>query len=257
MYFDTHAHYDGEAFDGDRDAVLKGLPAAGIGLVLNPGCDMASTRKAIEMAEAHAHVFAAAGIHPHEASSLGAGDLDELGRCHPKVMAIGEIGLDYHYDYSPRDTQRDVFRAQMELARALALPVIVHDREAHEDCLAIVREFPAVRGVYHSYSGSLEQAKILVGLGWSLSFTGAVTFKNARRACEVAAWLPGDRIMLETDSPYMTPVPFRGRRNDSTTLPLIAARLAELRGVTTEEIERLTFENGVRFFGIPGAWQSS
>lgn len=250
MYFDTHAHYDDRRFDGDRDELLASLPQRGVGLVVNPGCDLESSRLALSYAMRFEHIYAAVGAHPHEAVKVTQEWLDFFAAPHEKRVAIGEIGLDYHYDFSPRDTQRAVFTAQMEIAGALKLPVIVHDREAHEDCLRIVRQFPDVRGVYHCYTGSLEQAKILVGLGWSVSFTGSVTFKNAKKAAETAAWLPGDRLMIETDSPYMTPEPHRGKRCDSTYLPFVAKKLAELRGVSGEEIERLTWNNGKKFFGL-------
>ncbi len=250
MYFDTHAHYDDERFDADRDEMLASLPAKGVRLVVNPGCGLESSRLALSYAERFGHMYAAVGAHPHEAAEVTPEWLDFFAASHEKRVAIGEIGLDYHYDFSPREIQRSVFKAQMEIARALNLPVIVHDREAHEDCLNIVRQFPGVRGVYHCYSGSLEQAKILVSLGWSISFTGSVTFKNAKKAAETAAWLPADRLMIETDSPYMTPEPHRGKRCDSTYLPYVAQKLGELRGVSSDEIEELTWNNGRAFFGI-------
>jgi TatD DNase family protein len=191
MYFDTHAHYDDEAFDADRDALLASLPAAGIGLVVNPGCDLASSRKAVALAGRFPHVYAAVGCHPHEAKDMQKSDLDAFAAlaAEKKVVAVGEIGLDYFYDRSPREVQRARLLEQMALADDLHLPVIVHDREAHADCLGIVRQFPRVTGVFHCYSGSLEYAKTLVSLGWYLGFTGAVTFKNARKALETLAWL--------------------------------------------------------------------
>ena len=214
MLFDTHAHYYAEAFDPDRDAVLSALPAAGVGLVLCPGCDLDTSRQSIQLAEAYPHVYAAAGVHPEDALGLPVDWLDQVAEMtrHPKVKAIGEIGLDYYWKEVPRDLQKEVFRAQLQLAKVLDLPVIVHDREAHADCLAIVREFPGVRGVFHCYSGSAEDAKTLVKLGWHLSFTGTITFKNARKAPEVIAAVPLERIMVETDAPYMAPTPFRGKR---------------------------------------------
>lgn len=252
MYFDTHAHYDDEAFDADRDAVLQSMPGRGISLIVNPGCNLPSSRAALELSRRYPFVYAAVGVHPHDAESMKAGDLATLRELasQERAVAIGEIGLDYYYDRSPRQVQKERFREQMALAAEMNLPVIIHDREAHEDCLNIVREFKSVRGVYHCYSGSLEQAKVLVRLGWYISFTGAVTFKNARRAHEVISWMPGDRLMLETDSPYLTPVPHRGKRNDSGYLPLIAEAAAALRGVSAEEIAAVTLENGKRFFGI-------
>ena len=254
MLFDTHAHYDDEAFDADRDAVLTALPEQGVGLILNPGCDVESSRKAVRYAAAYPHVYAAVGIHPENCGGCTAGDLDAIRALaqQPKTVAIGEIGLDYYWaENPPRDFQQQVLRQQLALARELALPVIIHDREAHADTLAIVREFPGVTGVFHCFSGSPEMARELLKMGWYLGFDGPVTYKNARRAPEVAAVTPLDRMLIETDSPYMTPVPYRGRRNDSGYVHLVAEKLAEWKGVTPEEMARVTTENGKRLFRIP------
>ena len=254
MLFDTHAHYDDESFDADRDAVLTVLPEQGVGLILNPGCDVESSRKAVRYAAAYPHVYAAVGIHPENCGGCTAGDLDAIRALaqQPKTVAIGEIGLDYYWaENPPRDFQQQVLRQQLALARELALPVIIHDREAHADTLAIVREFPGVTGVFHCFSGSPEMARELLKMGWYLGFDGPVTYKNARRAPEVAAVTPLDRMLIETDSPYMTPVPYRGRRNDSGYVHLVAERLAEWKGVTPEEMARATTENGKRLFRIP------
>ena len=252
MFFDTHAHYDDARFDEDRDAVLSALPDSGVDLVVNAGTDLPTSRFGLELAEKYPFVYAAVGIHPHEADSLSESALAELKALseHEKAVAIGEIGLDYHYDFSPREQQKKAFRAQLALARELGLPVIVHDREAHEDCMQIVREFPGLRGVFHCFSGSLEMGRELLKMGWYLSFTGAITFKNARRALETVAEMPTDRLMLETDCPYLTPEPNRGRRNDSRYLHLTAAKVAEIRGISLEEAARISKENGRRFFGI-------
>lgn len=254
MFFDTHAHYDDEQFDPDRDAVLQSLPEQGIGLVVNPGCNLASSRKAVSYAEAYPHVYAAVGIHPSDAGRFTPEMVDELRQLameHPKVRAIGEVGLDYYWDdYAGHDVQKACLRAQMALAEEQNLPILFHDREAHGDSLSIIREFPRVRGVMHCYSGSLEDAKVLVKLGWMLSFTGSITFKNARKAPEVIQWLPLDRIMIETDSPYLAPVPYRGRRNDSRYVPLVAKTIAELKGLPLEEVEQITTENAKQFYGI-------
>ncbi|MGI6497464.1 MAG: TatD family hydrolase [Oscillospiraceae bacterium] len=253
MFFDTHAHYDDRAFEDDRDEILSALPDAGISLVLNPGANMASSRAAIRLAEAYDFVYAAVGVHPHDAKKMTDGDLSTLRglAAHPKVMAIGEIGLDYFYDHSPREVQQKRLREQMALAESVALPVIIHDRDAHGDCFDIVRSFPKVKGVYHCYSGSLEMARQLLDLGWYLSFNGAITFKNARKALEVIRYMPLDRLMLETDAPYLSPVPFRGKRNDSRRLPFVAEVIAATRGgVDVEDVARITLENGKRFFGI-------
>lgn len=254
MLFDTHAHYDDESFDADRDAVLTALPEQGVGLILNPGCDVESSRKAVRYAAAYPHVYAAVGIHPENCGGCTAGDLDAIRALAqlPKTVAIGEIGLDYYWaENPPRDFQQQVLRQQLALARELALPVIIHDREAHADTLAIVREFPGVTGVFHCFSGSPEMARELLKMGWYLGFDGPVTYKNASRAPEVAAVTPLDRMLIETDSPYMTPVPYRGRRNDSGYVHLVAEKLAEWKGVTPEEMARVTTENGKRLFRIP------
>ena len=250
MLFDTHAHMDADDFDSDRQELMAALPGRGISLVMNPGCSYASSLDAIALAERYDFVYAAVGSHPDVADEV---DDDLIARyralCkHPKVKAIGEIGLDYHYEDIPRDIQQRAFRLQMELARELDLPVIVHEREAHEDGLRIVDEFPTVKGVFHCYSGSLEMAKELVRRGWYIGFTGVLTFKNARKAIEVAAGIPLERIVIETDCPYMAPVPFRGKRNDPGLLCHMAEKLAEIRGITTEEAARVTLENGKRLY---------
>lgn len=253
MYFDTHAHYDAEQFDGDRDRVLSALPAAGVELAVDPGCDLTSSRAALALAERYDFLYAAVGCHPENCAPYREEDLDQIRDMarHPKCVAIGEIGLDYYWaENPPRALQQRVFRDQLALAAELDLPVIVHDREAHGDSLAAVKEFPAVRGVFHCFSGSAEMAKELVGLGWMISFTGVLTYKNARKALEAAAAVPLDRLMIETDSPYMAPVPCRGQRNDSRNLVYICEKLAELKGVSPEECARITLKNGKRFFHI-------
>ena len=253
MLFDTHAHMDDHAFDEDRAVLLANLPEQGLSLVMNPGCSLASSRNACALAEQYDNIYAAVGSHPDVADEVNDEVLEEyrkLCRENPKVKAIGEIGLDYHYEDIPRDIQKKAFRAQMALAAERKLPVIVHERDAHEDGMKIVEEFPDVTGVFHCYSGSLEMAKWLVNRGWYIGFTGVLTFKNARKAVEVAANIPLDRLVLETDCPYMAPEPFRGRRNDPGKLYRMAERLAEIRGVGLEEIHRITLENGKRLYGI-------
>ena len=251
--FDTHAHYDDSRFDGDRDAVLAALPEAGVELVLDPGCDLPSSRAAAALAERYGHVYAAAGIHPENCAGFQDADLAALRQllAQPKVAAIGEIGLDYYWEENPpRDFQQMVFRKQLALAEELDLPVIVHDREAHGDSLSIIREFPAVTGVFHCFSGSPEMAEELLKRGWYLGFDGPITYKNARRAPEVADITPLERMVVETDAPYLSPVPVRGRRNDSRYLPHVIAKLAEWKGVTPEEMTRITCENGKRLFRL-------
>ena len=251
--FDTHAHYDDAQFDPDREALLAALPQHGVGLVVNPGCDIPSSQRAAALAERYPHVYAAVGYHPENCGPYVPADLETLRQlaARPKVVAIGEIGLDYYWEENPpRKFQQMVFRRQMALAEELNLPVIVHDREAHGDSLAIVKEFPKVRGVFHCYSGSAEMARQLVDLGWMISFTGVLTYKNARKAVEAALAVPMDHLMIETDSPYMAPAPHRGKRNDSGYVLHICEKLAELKGLTVEETARITLENGRRFFGI-------
>ena len=204
MLFDTHAHMDADAFDMDRDALLGGLQDKGIGYVMNPGCSLESSRQAVALAEKYSVVYAAVGSHPDAADEVNDTVLEEyrkLCKLNNKIKAIGEIGIDYHYEDIPRPLQLKAFRDQMVLAQELDLPAIVHEREGHEDGMAVVREFPKVTGVFHCYSGSAEMAKQLVQLGWYIGFTGVLTFKNARRAIEAAQSIPLERIVLETDCP--------------------------------------------------------
>ena len=253
MLFDTHAHLDDVAFDEDRQELLASFPEQGLALVMNPGCSLASSRNAAALAEKYDYIYAAVGSHPDVADDVNEEVLAEyrtLCASNPKIKAIGEIGLDYHYEDIPREIQLKAFRMQMELARELNLPVIVHEREAHEDGMKVVKEFPDVTGVFHCYSGSAEMARQLVDLGWYIGFTGVLTFKNARKAVEVAASIPLDRIVIETDCPYMAPEPFRGKRNDPSKLYRMAEKLAEIRGLTVEEIHEITVENGKRLYRI-------
>lgn len=253
MLFDTHAHYDDEAFSDDRDALLTAMPERGVGRIVNPGCTLESSAAAVALAEQYPHVYAAVGIHPEECGDFVPTDIDALRQLakKPKVVAIGEIGLDYYWPENPsHEFQQMVLRAQLELAREVQLPVIIHDRDAHADTLTIVKEYPEVRGVFHCYSGSVEMARELIKMGWYLGFDGPLTYKNTRKAIEVAAEAPLDRILIETDSPYLTPVPHRGKRNDSTYVGYVCDKLAEIRGLSREEMERITWENGCRFFGL-------
>ena len=253
MLFDTHAHYDDGAFEADRRELLAAMPEHNVGLIVNPGCTVDSSRAAVALAAEFPHVYAAVGIHPENCGDFVPQQMEEIRALAKgdKVVAIGEIGLDYYWpENPPRELQQQVLRAHMALAEELGLPVIIHDREAHADCLTIVREFPAVTGVFHCFSGSVEMARELLKLGWMLSFNGAITFKNARKAPEVVAAVPMDRLMIETDAPYLTPVPFRGKRNDSTYVHLVAEKIAQIKGVDPAEAERITWENGKRFFGI-------
>lgn len=253
MFFDTHAHYDSNRFDKDRDAVLSSLPALGVGLVIDPGCDEESSKAAVALSEQYDFLYAAVGWQPQELKeSYYDGALDliwELAQ-HPKVVAIGEVGLDYYWDTSYNELQHEVLRRQLAMAQELELPIIFHDREAHGDSLSIVKEFPRVRGVFHCYSGSPEMAKQLLDLGWYLGFDGPVTYKNSRKHREVLEICPLDRILIETDSPYLAPEPHRGTRNHSGNLRYIAGKIAEIKGKTEEEIADITTENGRRLFRI-------
>ena len=253
MLFDTHAHMDDRAFDTDRTELLAGLPDQGICLLMNPGCSLESSRNVDKLTRRYDYIYGAVGSHPDVADEVNEAVLAEyraMVASNPKIRAIGEIGLDYHYEDIPRELQRNAFRLQMELARELKLPAIVHERDAHEDGMKIAEEFPEVTGVFHCYSGSAEMAKWLVNRGWYIGFTGVLTFKNARKALEVAAAIPMDRIVLETDCPYMSPEPFRGKRNDPGKLYRMAEKLAELRGLTVEEVHAITTENGKKLYGI-------
>ena len=253
MLFDTHAHMDDKAFTEDRMQLLAGLPEKGVGLVMNPGCSLASSRNAVALAEQFPHVYAAVGSHPDVVDEVNEEVLEEyrkLCKLNPKVKAIGEIGLDYHYEDIPREIQKKAFIAQMELAKELDMPVIVHEREAHDDGMNIIRQFPTVKGVFHCYSGSAEMARQLTKLGWYIGFTGVLTFKNARKAVETAQSIPLEQIVIETDCPFMAPEPFRGKRNDPSLVYRVAEKLAELRGISVEDAKRITFENGKRLYRI-------
>ena len=255
MYFDTHAHMDDRRFDKDREELFKELPSRGISLMINPGTDLTSSKKAIEYARTYEYVYAAVGFHPHDAKNMQDEDLDmleEMALNNPKVVAIGEIGLDYHYDFSPREVQKERFIQQLELAAKLKLPVIIHNRESHGDMMNILEEKKNILtgGVTHCYSGSWEMAERLLDLGFYISLAGPVTFKNAKRAVEVAKKIPLDRLLIETDSPYLTPVPHRGKRNDPGYVKFVAEKIGELRGLSGEEVGRITKENGMRLFSI-------
>ena len=253
MLFDTHAHMDDQAFDEDREQLLRDLPNQGIGLLMNPGCSLESSRNVDKLSRQYDYIYGAVGSHPDVADEVNEAVLEEyrmLCKQNDKIKAIGEIGLDYHYEDIPREIQQKAFRMQMELARELGLPAIVHERDAHEDGLKIVDEFPEVKGVFHCYSGSAEMAKELVKRGWYIGFTGVLTFKNARKAIEVARTIPLNRIVIETDCPYMSPEPFRGKRNDPGKVYRMAEKLAEIHGISVEEAQRITFENGKKLYRI-------
>ena len=252
MLFDSHAHLNDEAFDQDRAELLETFRDAGVGLVMNAGCSLASSREGIALAEAYPWIYCPVGTHPDTADEVNEEVLEVYRQMcsHPKVKAIGEIGLDYYYETIHRDAQMRAFRMQMQLAEELDMPVIVHERDAHEDGMSIVKEFPKVKGVFHCYSGSAEMARQLVDMGWYIGFTGVLTFKNARKAVETAASIPLERILLETDCPYMAPEPYRGKRNHPGYLPQMAEKLAQIRGIPVEKAIRATMENAKRLYRI-------
>ena len=252
MYFDTHAHYDDKAFDADRDELLLSLPQKGVELVVLPGCDLESSKRAVEIADRYNYIYAAVGVHPGELADFKESDLAEIEALakHEKCVAIGEIGLDYYWDDSRKDEQKLLLKAQLELALRLDKLVIIHDREAHADSMEILFQYPQLRGVFHCFSGSKEMAQELLKRGWYLGFDGPVTYKNARKAVEVVEICPMDRLLIETDSPYLSPVPMRGKRNDSSNLSYVVEKIAQLKGISPEETARLSLENGKRLFGI-------
>lgn len=249
--FDSHAHYDSDAFDADRKELVSALPERGVCGIINCASDMASCLSTLELADEFPFIYAACGVHPHEAENCKDGYLSVLKKfcMEKKCVAVGEIGLDYHYDFSPRDIQQKVFEEQLILAIELDLPVIIHDREAHEDTMNLLKKYKP-RGVVHCFSGSAEMAKEVVKLGMYIGLGGAVTFKNARKPREVAEVVPEDRLLIETDCPYMTPVPYRGQRCDSSFIPHTAQVIAEVRGVTAEEILDITRRNANKLFGL-------
>ncbi|MBR2079579.1 MAG: TatD family hydrolase [Clostridia bacterium] len=249
--FDSHAHYDDSRFDEDRDELLCSLKDEGVSSIVNCGCDLRTCLKTLEISEKHDFLYAALGVHPHEAEETTEEDLAEIRKlyCNKKVVAVGEIGLDYHYDFSPRDIQKEVFEKQLILANELDLPVIVHDRESHEDTMNLLKKHRP-KGVVHCFSGSVEMAKEIVKLGMYIGLGGAVTFKNAKKPIEVAEYIPLEYLLLETDAPYMTPVPHRGERCHSGHIALTAEKIAEVKGMDTQELIDTCNENAKRLFSI-------
>lgn len=253
MLFDTHAHFEDEQFDADRDEVLKTLKNYGVGNICNVGSSMESSRMGVKLADKYDFVYASVGVHPSETKNLTESDMEELKQlaASPKVKAIGEIGLDYHYpDDTAPEVQKKWFIRQIELAKELNLPIIVHDRESKGQGLEILKRCNVTNGVVHCFSGSAETAKEIVKLGMMISFTGVLTFKNARRAVEACAAVPLDRLMIETDCPYMAPEPNRGKRNFSGYVEFVARKMAEIKNVSYEEIVDITEKNAKRFYGI-------
>ena len=249
--FDTHAHYDDEKFDEDRESLLESMPSKGVVNIINCGCDLQSSLRSIEFTEKYDYFYCAVGIHPSNITDASYGELEKIKELYRrnKCVAVGEIGLEYHYDFVPKDLQLDFFEKQLRLANELELPVIVHDREAHEDTMNLLKKYKP-KGVVHCFSGSVEMAKEVLKLGMYIGLGGAVTFKNARKPLEVAEYLPSDKLLLETDCPYMSPVPFRGRRNLSDLIAFSAEKIAEVRNTDTQQLINIAAENAHRLFKI-------
>lgn len=254
MLFDSHAHLDGRRFDKDRDKVIERAKESGISYIMNPGADFESSVKSVELASKYEMIYAAVGVHPHDTKDMDDIMLELIKSLtkKPKVMAIGEIGLDFHYDNSPRDVQEKWFRKQARLAKDVNLPIIIHDREANNEVMSILKEEKAFdTGVLmHCYSGSAELAKQYIKLGAYISIAGPVTFKNARKAVEVVQAIPIEYLMIETDSPYLTPHPYRGKRNESSYVKYVAEKIAEIKGISLEEVAERTTENAKKYFGV-------
>lgn len=249
---DTHAHYDDEAFDEDRDELLNEILENSVEKIITIGCTMERSIMALELAEKYTEIYCAVGIHPEDCYDLPDNYLEEIRKMvlsSKKVVAIGEIGLDYHSEGYNREQQIKVFKEQLALAKELSFPVVIHSREATLDTMEIIREFKP-KGVMHCFSGSAETAKEIINLGMMISFTGVITFKNAKKAVEACSAIPLDRIMLETDCPYMAPVPHRGKRNNSSYVYNIAEKIAEIKNISVDETIRICNENAVRFFGL-------
>jgi TatD DNase family protein len=254
MLFDSHAHLDDKRYNPDRQALIEGLPSRGVSRVVNVGADMESSRRSIQLAQEYPFIYAAIGVHPHDSEGMKDQDLDSLLEMakHPKVVAIGEIGLDFYYDNSPRESQRDRFADQLDLSVKAGLPVVIHSRDAHSETMDILKAYRSrLTGcVLHCYSGSWEMAKVYLSMGFHISLGGPVTFKNAVKTIEVAKNIDLDQLMIETDSPYLTPHPYRGKRNDPGYISLVAERIAEARGLEMDELAERTKANACRFFNI-------
>ncbi len=250
--YDTHAHLNDTRFNDDRDAVIEKIRNSGVGLVNNIAFDISSSLDSIELAEKYDFIYATVGVHPSDVNQMTDQDIQTLKKLasHPKVVAIGETGLDYHYNDADPEKQKFWLRAQLDLAKELGMPVVIHDRDSKGECIAILKEKQITNGVVHCFSGSAETAKELVKMGLYISFTGVITFKNARRAIEALSVIPIERLFIETDCPYMAPEPFRGQRNDSSMVYRVAEKIAEVKGMPVEDVIRITRENGMKFFGI-------
>ena len=249
MIFDSHAHYDDKAFEADRDELLSKLFATDVCGIINVGCNMETSKLSVELAQKYPLIWSSVGIHPHETENIPENYLDNLAAYlnHRKTVAIGEIGLDYHYDFSPREAQKMLFEEQLSLAKELDVPVIIHDREAHADTLELLKKYRP-KGVVHCFSGSVEMSEEIIKLGMYIGLGGAVTFKNAKNPVLVAKAAPLDRILLETDCPYMAPVPHRGTRCDSSMIKFTAEKITIERGISADELFKATNENAQQLF---------
>lgn len=254
MIFDTHAHLDSEQFEEDFDDIMQNIINKKISLIVNPGCDLPTSKKSVELSEKYDFIYSAVGFHPHEAKYMDQDaikEIENLAILNNKVVAIGEIGLDYYYDFSPRDIQEDVFAEQMELANKLDLPFIIHSRDASNDTYEMVKKYKNnVDCVLHCYSQSKEMAKLYLDLGCYLSFAGPVTFKKSTNLQEVAKYTPLDRIFIETDSPYLSPEPKRGKKNEPSNIIYTGKKIAELKEISEEQLFKSTYNNAVRFFKL-------
>jgi len=250
MYFESHAHYDDERFDEDRDTLLASFPAEGIETVVNASSDIKSSKASIALSEKYPFFYAAVGVHPHDVENITEADIDELRELskHPKVVAIGEIGLDYYYDLSPRDLQRHWFKRQLELADELKMPVIIHSRDAAQECFDIIKNSNVRNGVIHCYSGSAEMAEEYIKMGFYIGVGGSLTFKNNKKGVETVERIPIEKILIETDSPYLAPVPYRGKRNDSRLLKYVVERISQIKNIPENDICNITKNNAQNLF---------
>ena len=254
MFFDSHAHYDDERFNEDRDKLLQNLKNEGVSYVINIGSCVETSLKSIELAQRYDFIYASLGIHPHYVEGIKDNDITIIEKeiKNNKVVAIGEIGLDYYYDNSPRDLQKHWFLQQLKLAKRAKLPVIIHDRDAHEDTMEIIKkeDISSIGGVLHCYSGSTEMANELVGMGFYISIPGTVTFKNSKKIKDVVKNIPIEKMLIETDCPYLAPEPHRGKRNYSAYLKYIAEAIAQIKEIPVEEVAQITSDNTKKLFGI-------
>lgn len=253
MFFDSHAHLDDEKFTDDRAEVIARAKENGVTHIVNIGADMESSARSIELTQQYDMIYATVGVHPHDAKKVIVSDYDQLAQWTrlDKVVAIGEIGLDYYYDLSPRELQREVFIRQLDVARQTHMPIVIHDRDAHGETMEILkREGKGLIGVVHCFAGSMEMAAELIKMGWYIGCDGPVTFKNAAKLPEIMKNIPLERLLIETDSPYLTPVPFRGKRNEPAYVRFVAEHIAVLRGIPIEEIAKATTQNVCDLFQI-------